>query len=159
MGSHKKNIDYYSLHGIWGAYASLVLGRIGHAAGVVVGDVRPPETGLYIGYRVGQEEPHLLPFSSGRKYGLGSAAYFSGESSQNIDENYKKARRFNPEEIERQIYFSGEEWRSKSMGFRIYSFFGEVPDPALVSGAVARSAFRPSIFLGFHSIIAMARTK
>ena len=147
MGSHKKNIDYYSLHGIWGAYASFVLGRMERGAGVVVGNVRPPERGLFVGYRVGHEEPHLLPFSSGRKYGLGSAAYFSGESSQNIDENYKKARRFNPEEIERQIYFSGEEWRSKSMGFRIYSFFGEVPDPALVSGAVARSAFRPSILL------------
>ena len=147
MGSHKKNIDYYSLHGIWGAYASLVLGRIGHAAGVVVGDVRPPETGLYIGYRVGQEEPHLLPFSSGRKFGLGSAAYSTGEPSQNIDEHYKKARRFNPEEIERQIYFSGEEWRAKSMRFRIYSFFGGVPDPALVSRASARSAYRPSILL------------
>ena len=147
MGSHKKNIDYYSLHGIWGAYASLVLGRIGHAAGVVVGDVRPPETGLYIGYRVGQEEPHLLPFSSGRKFGLGSAAYSTGEPSQNIDEHYKKARRFNPQEIERQICFSGEEWRAKSMSFRIYSFFGEVPDPALVSRASARSAYRPSILL------------
>ena len=56
MGSHKKNIDYYSLHGIWGAYASLVLGRIGHAAGVVVGDVRPPETGLYKDIVTGKQD-------------------------------------------------------------------------------------------------------
>ena len=159
MESHKKNIDYYSLHGIWGAYASFVLGRMERGAGVVVGNVRPPERGLFVGYRVGHEEPHLLPFSSGRKYGLGSAAYFSGESSQNIDENYKKARRFNPEEIERQIYFSGEEWRSKSIGFRIYSFFGEVPDPALVSEPLLVQPLGLLSFLGFHSIIAMARTK
>lgn len=86
-------------------------------------------------------------FSSGRKYGLGVTAYLLGESSQDIDEHYKKVRRFNPEEIERQIYFSGEEWRARSMRFRIYSFFGEVPDPALVSQASARSAYRPSILL------------
>ncbi|HQE68705.1 MAG TPA: glycoside hydrolase family 52 protein [Rectinema sp.] len=147
MESNRKNIDYYSLHGIWGAYASFVLGRIGRGAGVVVGDVRPPETGLFVGYRVGTGETYLLPFSSGRKYGLGVAAYLSGGSSQNIDEHYKKARRFNPQEIERQICFSGEEWRAKSMSFRIYSFFGEVPDPALVSRASARSAYRPSILL------------
>ncbi|HPW02521.1 MAG TPA: glycoside hydrolase family 52 protein, partial [Rectinema sp.] len=109
MESNRKNIDYYSLHGIWGAYASFVLGRIGRGAGVVVGDVRPPERGLFVGYRVGAGETCLLPFSSGRKYGLGVTAYLSGESSQDIDEHYKKARRFNPEEIERQIYFSGEE--------------------------------------------------
>ncbi|HRR38446.1 MAG TPA: glycoside hydrolase family 52 protein [Rectinema sp.] len=147
MESNRKNIDYYSLHGIWGAYASFVLGRIGRGAGVVVGDVRPPETGLFVGYRVGTGETYLLPFSSGRKYGLGVAAYLSGGSSQNIDEHYKKARRFNPQEIERQICFSGEEWRAKSMSFRIYSFFGEVPDPALISRASARSAYRPSILL------------
>ena len=147
MESNRKNIDYYSLHGIWGAYASFVLGRMERGAGVVVGDVRPPERGLFVGYRVGAGETCLLPFSSGRKYGLGVTAYLSGESSQDIDEHYKKVRRFNPEEIERQIYFSGEEWRARSMRFRIYSFFGEVPDPALVSQASARSAYRPSILL------------
>jgi len=147
MKSRTKNIDYYSLHGIWGAYASFVLGRIGRGAGVVVGDVRPPEKGLFVGYRAGTGETCLLPFSSGRKCGLGVASYLSGESFQNIDEHYKKARRFNPEEIERQIYFSGEEWRAKSMRFRIYSFFGGVPDPAIVSLASARSAYRPSILL------------
>ena len=147
MESNRKNIDYYSLHGIWGAYASFVLGRMERGAGVVVGDVRPPERGLFVGYRVGAGETCLLPFSSGRKYGLGVTAYLSGESSQDIDEHYKKARRFNPEEIERQIYFSGEEWRARSMRFRIYSFFGEVPDPTLVSRASARSAYRPSILL------------
>ena len=147
MESNRKNIDYYSLHGIWGAYASFVLGRMERGAGVVVGNVRPPERGLFVGYRVGTGETYLLPFSSGRKYGLGVAAYLSGGSSQNIDEHYKKARRFNPQEIERQICFSGEEWRAKSMSFRIYSFFGEVPDPALISRASARSAYRPSILL------------
>ena len=108
MKSCTKNIDYYSLHGIWGAYASFVLGRIERGAGVVVGDVRPPERGLFVGYRVGAGETYLLPFSSGRKYGLGVASYLSGASSQNIDEHYKKARRFNPEEIERQSTFQAK---------------------------------------------------
>lgn len=37
-----KDSDFYSLHGIWGAYGALALGRLGHGAGVVVGDVQPP---------------------------------------------------------------------------------------------------------------------
>jgi hypothetical protein len=147
MEPQRHEIDYYSLHGIWGAYASLVLGRIGRGAGVVVGDVRPPETGLFVGYRVGREEPHLLPFSSGRKYGLGAAAYHADESSQSIDEHYRRAISFKPEEMERFIYLSGEEWRTARMSFRVFSFFGEVPDPGSVSRASARSAFRPSMLI------------
>ena len=40
MAVRVPEIDYYSLHGIWGAYGSLVLGRFGRGAGVVVGDVQ-----------------------------------------------------------------------------------------------------------------------
>jgi len=147
MEPQEQEIDYYSLHGIWGAYSSLVLGRIGRGAGVVLGDVRPPETGLFVGYRVGREEPHLFPFSSGRRYGLGAAAYYNSETLPDMDESYRRALCFKPCETERRIYLSGEEWRTNLMGFRVFSFFGEVPDPREVTRASARSAFRPSILL------------
>ena len=75
MAVRVPEIDYYSLHGIWGAYGSLVLGRLGRGAGVVVGDVRPPRGGLFVGYRVGRGEPRLLPFSPGVGFGLGASAY------------------------------------------------------------------------------------
>ena len=147
MEAQQNEIDYYSLHGIWGAYSSFVLGRIDRGAGIVVGNVRPPETGLFIGYRVGREEPQLFPFSSGRKFGLGAAAYSNSESLPNIDESYQRALSFKPEKIERHIYLSGEEWRAPLMSFRVFSFFGEVPDPKDVTRASARSAFRPSILI------------
>jgi len=79
MAVRVPEIDYYSLHGIWGAYASLVLGRIGKGAGVVVGDVRPPDRGLFVGYRIGNDEPRLLPFASGKDIAAGASAYHADE--------------------------------------------------------------------------------
>ncbi|HWR10771.1 MAG TPA: glycoside hydrolase family 52 protein [Rectinemataceae bacterium] len=139
--------DFYSLHGLWGAHSSLVLGRTGRGAGVVVGDVRPPETGLFVGYRIGGEEPRLLPFFSGRRYGLGAAAYHDDMPGSKADERASRFRCFMPDEIERLVTLSGEEWRADLMSFRALSFFGEVPDPRTVTRASARSACRPSILL------------
>ena len=65
-----KNIDYYSLHGIWGAYASLALGRLGKGAGMVVGNVQPPQRGLFAGYCQGSLTPRMLPFSPGINIGF-----------------------------------------------------------------------------------------
>ena len=79
MAVRVPEIDYYSLHGIWGAYGSLVLGRLGRGAGVVVGDVKPPRGGMFVGYRIGRGEPRLLPFSPGVTFGLGASAYREDE--------------------------------------------------------------------------------
>jgi xylan 1,4-beta-xylosidase len=147
MAVRAPEIDYYSLHGIWGAYGSLVLGRLGKGAGVVVGDVRPPRGGLFVGYRSGRGEPRLLPFSSGISFGLGAAAYREDEVDSSRAEGRGGAAYFSAGEIERWLSLSGEEWKAGSLSFRVYSFFGEVPDPQAVAPASARSALRPSLLL------------
>jgi xylan 1,4-beta-xylosidase len=141
-------IDYYSLHGIWGAYGSLVLGRLGRGAGVVVGDVRPPRTGMFVGYRIGRAEPRLLPFSAGLSHGLGASAYREDAVDSSREGSLRSASYFGLKEIERSVSFSGEEWRAGELSFRVYSFFGEVPDPqAVAAPASARSSLRPSLLL------------
>jgi xylan 1,4-beta-xylosidase len=147
MAVRVPEIDYYSLHGIWGAYGSLVLGRIGRGAGVVVGDVRPPRGGMFVGYRVGRDEPRLLPFSAGVKFGLGASAYREDEVDSSRADSQGGAAYFGPDEIERRVSLSGEEWKAGALSFRVVSFFGEVPDPQAVTPASARSALRPSLLL------------
>jgi len=147
MAVRVPEIDYYSLHGIWGAYGSLVLGRIGRGAGVVIGDVEPPKTGMFVGYRVGREEPRLLPFTAGKSYGLGAGAYHVDEEASKREEILRSAVYFKEDEIERYVSLSGEEWRAGSLSFRVYSFFGEVPDPQEIASDAARSALRPSLLL------------
>lgn len=147
MAVRVPEIDYYSLHGIWGAYGSLVLGRLGRGAGVVVGDVRPPRGGMFVGYRSGQGEPRLLPFSAGARFGLGASAYREDDVDSSREDNLRSAAYFGTGEIERWISLSGEEWRAGALSFRVISFFGEVPDPQTVAPASARSALRPSLLL------------
>ncbi len=147
MAIRVPEIDYYSLHGIWGAYGSLVLGRLGRGAGVIVGDVRPPRGGMFIGYRIGRGEPRLLPFSAGLSFGLGASAYREDEVDSSRVDSLRSAAYFGSEEIERYMSLSGEEWRAGALSFRVVSFFGEVPDPQAVPPASARSGLRPSILL------------
>jgi hypothetical protein len=147
MAVRVPEIDYYSLHGIWGAYASLVLGRVGRGAGVVVGGVRPPRSGLFVGYRIGRSEPRLLPFSAGVGYGLGASAYREDEIDPSRADALGGAAFFKESEIERWVSMSGEEWRAGALSFRVISCFGEVPDPQTVASARARSALRPSILV------------
>jgi xylan 1,4-beta-xylosidase len=147
MAVRVPEIDYYSLHGIWGAYGSLVLGRLGRGAGVVVGDVRPPRTGMFVGYRVGRGEPRLLPFSAGKQFGIGAAAYREDEVDSRRADGWDGASCFRAEEIERWVSMSGEEWKAGALSFRVVSFFGEVPDPQTVAPASARSALRPSLLM------------
>jgi hypothetical protein len=147
MAVRVPEIDYYSLHGIWGAYGSLVLGRIGRGAGVVVGDVRPPRTGLFVGYRVGRGDPRLLPFSAGKAVGLGASAYREDEVDESRADNLRSATYFDPKEIERWVSLSGEEWRAGALSFKVVSFLGEVPDPQAVASDTARAALRPSLLL------------
>jgi hypothetical protein len=143
MAVRVPEIDYYSQHGIWGAYASLVIGRVGKDAGLVVGGVRPARTGLFAGYRVGREEPRLLPFSSGASFGLGAASYREDTAAP---ASRPRASWFKAEEMERLVSFSGEEWRAGALSLRIFSFFGEVPDPRSLRPEAAREALRPAIY-------------
>jgi xylan 1,4-beta-xylosidase len=147
MAVRVPEIDYYSLHGIWGAYGSLVLGRLGKGAGVVVGDVRPPRGGLFVGYKAGRGEPRLLPFSAGISFGLGASAYREDEVDSSRADSLGGSSYFGEGEIERLVSLSGEEWRAGALSFRVISFFGEVPDPQAIAPASARSALRPSILL------------
>ena len=146
MAIRVPEIDFYSLHGIWGAYGSLVLGRLGRGAGVIVGDVRPPRGGMFIGYRIGRGEPRLLPFRR-LSLGLGASAYREDEVDSSRADGLRSAAYFGPEEIERYMSLSGEEWRAGSLSFRVVSFFGRGTDPQAVAPASARSGLRPSLLL------------
>ena len=145
MAVRVPEIDYYSQHGIWGAYASLVLGRLGEGAGIVVGDVRPPRTGLFVGYRIGRDEPLMLPFGTGASYGLGAAAYREDKAADGREPRTNWSW-FKEDQIERSVSFSGEEWKAGALSFKIVSFFGEVPDPRMLNPGQARGAFRPAIY-------------
>jgi len=142
---HEK--DYYSLHGIWGAYAALVLGRAGRGAGVAVGDVHPPRTGLFVGCRRGASEPRLLPFFSTGAANLGAAAFREDEVDAEHAAEARAVQTFALGEIERLVSLSGEEWRAGPLSFRVVSFFGEVPDPRRISAAAAREVLGPSLLL------------
>jgi hypothetical protein len=109
--------------------------------------VRPPRGGMFVGYRSGQGEPRLLPFSAGARFGLGASAYREDDVDSSREDNLRSAAYFGAGEIERWISLSGEEWRAGALSFRVISFFGEVPDPQTVAPASARSALRPSLLL------------
>jgi xylan 1,4-beta-xylosidase len=147
MAVRVPEIDYYSLHGIWGAYASLALGRVGKGAGVVIGDVKPPRRALFVGYRMGRAAPRLLPFSPGVSFGLGAASYREDSVDTGRSEKADTVSYFGPEEIERSISLSGEEWKAGALSFSVISFFGEIPDPQKVGPSQARAALRPAILI------------
>jgi hypothetical protein len=147
MAVRVPEIDYYSLHGIWGAYGSLALGRLGRGAGVIVGNVKPPRSGMFVGYGIGRDEPRLLPFSPGVSFGLGASDYREDEVDSSRQDSLRNAAYFEKDEIERWVSFSGEEWRAGALSFRVVSFFGEAPDPRAVAPLSARSAFSPSLLL------------
>lgn len=148
MAVRVSEIDYYSLHGIWGAYASFALGRVDRGAGVAVGDVQPPDRGLFVGYKAGSGEPRLLPFVSKQYKPTGASAYEADQDNKSDDIGRTRCYSyFRPEEMEREVSFSGEEWRAGAMSFRVISFFGEVPDPRHMPSSSARSAYRPAILL------------
>jgi xylan 1,4-beta-xylosidase len=138
-------IDYYSLHGMWGAYSSLAIGRIGRGAGIVVGNVRPPRSGLYVGYRVGRAEPLLLPFSEGIRLGISASAYREEPPEAVRADPRNGAAFFGEKDMERWLSFSGEEWKAGAMSLRVFSFFGAIPDPRTAARSLARSALRPSL--------------
>ncbi len=153
MGILAKDGDFYSLHGIWGAYASIVLGRLGRGAGVVVGDVQPPKRALFAGYRRGTEKPVLLPFAPDVKVGRGVEAY-TGEQAHPDAAAHPEVlpgrvpfEFFGEEDIERTLSLSGETWAAGRMKMNVVSFFGEVPDPASSSKAVLRDRMCPAIYV------------
>lgn len=138
------NNDFYSLHGMWGAFSSLALGRIGKGAGIVVGDVQPPEHGLFAGYRRGRAKPRLLPFSPGINVGLGEESYhLPAKSGTPVPE----CNWFSKKEITRTMSFSGETWKAEDLIFRVLSFFGSVPDPITAKPAELKKAVRPAILV------------
>jgi len=136
--------DFYSLHGMWGAFSCLALGRIGKGAGIVVGDVQPPKHGLYAGYRKGKGKARLLPFSSGIQSGIGEESYHvpAKPNTPSPECNW-----FNKDEIKRTISFSGEQWKAEDLTFKVISFFGSIPDPSSAKPAVLKKAVRPAILV------------
>jgi hypothetical protein len=147
MSTRVQNIDFYALHGIWGAYSSLALGRTGRGAGVVAGNVQPPAQGLFIGYKTGHEEAKLLPFVNDHAKNQPNGSAYNAD-----DKTIRNAKRlgyswFTEDQIERSISLSGERWHAGALSFTVTSFFGSVPDPATVSPYVFRSHACPILLL------------
>lgn len=139
--------DFYSLHGMWGAYASLILGRKGKGSGIVLSDVQPPTSSLFVGYKRENEETFLLPFiHENVKIGLDGSAYVSENKVFNV-KTKKTYETFDLDSITRRMSLSGEEWEAGDMKFRVTSFFGAVPDPEKASPFVMRSALCPALFI------------
>jgi hypothetical protein len=147
MSIRVPEIDYYSLHGIWGAYASLAIGRIGRGAGVVVGGVQPPVRGLFVGYRSGGGDPRVLPFSPGVRVGLDADSYIDPDAPARPRLPPAAVSHFLPDEIERSVSFSGETWKAGLLTMTVTSFFGPVPDPAVADPAELRSRLRPALYV------------
>lgn len=147
MGLRVSELDFYSLHGMWGANASLILGRIGKGAGVVIGNVQPPQRGLFIGYRHGRETPRLLPFCPETKIGLDASAYIDPDAPAKPILTPAEFSYFSPEDIERYIFYSGEEWKAGVLSFKVTSFFGSVPDPVSTDPNLLRSHIRPALYI------------
>lgn len=147
MGVRVSEIDYYSLHGIWGAYASFVLGRIGQGAGVVIGNVQPPSRGIFVGYRVGHEIPCLLPFCTGHGVGIGVSAYIDQDAPVKPVIGPAEYSYFSENDIERSVSFSGETWKAGLLTMKVTSFFGEIPNPQGTDPAVLRSRMRPALYI------------
>lgn len=135
--------DYYTQHGMWGAYASLVLGKRNEGAGFVLGDVKPPQTGMYVGYRVASCPPCLFPFLGTEQAGLGSSAY-TGKDDTPAPAPYTV---FSQEEITRVTSLGSETWKAGLMTLQIASFFGEKQDPSHTSTDLLRDAYCPSVVL------------
>lgn len=136
--------DFYSLHGMWGAFSCLALGRIGKGAGIVVGDVQPPKQGLFAGYRRGKGKSRLLPFSPGIHVGVGEESYHL-PSKPLIPP--PECNWFKQDEIKRTMTFSGEQWLAEDLCFKVISFFGSVPDPLTAKPAEIKKAVRPAILV------------
>jgi hypothetical protein len=137
--------DYYSLHGIWGAGATLALGRYGKGSGFVLGDVQPPDTSIFIGYRTGHDEVRMLPFiKTNVKIGLDGSAYVSENKVFNI-KTKNTFKVFSGDEIARTVTYSGESWSAGNVTLTITSFFGQVPDPAKNTPQVLRSGMCPVV--------------
>jgi hypothetical protein len=147
MGLPVSENDFYSLHGMWGAYASFVLGRIGNGAGVVIGNVQPPQRGLFIGYKRRSEAPRLLPFIPGTKVGLDASAYVDPDAPAKPLGLQAEFTCFTAQEIRRTITYSGEEWKAGQLSFKVHSFFGSVPDPASADPISLRSSIRPALYV------------
>jgi len=137
-----QNTDFYSVHGMWGAFSCLALGRIGKGAGLVVGDVQPPKHGLYAGYRKGKAKPRVFPFSPGINVGIGEEAYHLPAKPQTP---VPECSWFTKNEIERSMSFSGEQWKAEDITFKIVSFFGSIPDPSNSKPSEMKKAVRPAI--------------
>jgi hypothetical protein len=147
MGIPVQEKNYYSLHGIWGAYASLVLGKIGEGAGIAVGNVQPPMRSLFVGYCYGTEKPLLLPFfpaASARPFknasdnpGIPTRSFIASQEYSVIEDK----------ELMREVSISGETWCAGLVSMKVTSFFGQKPDPASTDFAILKAQLCPVLYI------------
>ncbi|MFQ3547361.1 MAG: glycoside hydrolase family 52 protein [Termitinemataceae bacterium] len=147
MGIQVPENDYYSLHGMWGSYASLILGRVGQGAGVVIGNVQAPQRSLFIGYRKGNELPHVLPFTVNKQVGLSANSYVDPDAPARPADLSSDYKVFDKKEIERSVTYSGEVWEAGKMSLTVTSFFGVIPNPATTDTLSLRLHMKPALYV------------
>lgn len=136
--------DYYSQHGIWGAYASFVLGKQGKGGGFCLAGVKPPAHHLYIGYAQDGQPGKLLPFMSEGEHFDGSTAFTAKKEAGEAQKPYSF---FAVDEISRSVTLGSETFRAQKMSMVISSFFGAKSDPHQASIATLRDDFCPTLMI------------
>ncbi len=136
--------DYYSQHGIWGAYASFVLGKQGKGGGFCLAGVKPPAHQLYIGYALEGQRGLLLPFMSEQEHFDGSTAF---TAKKEAGEERKPYSFFPASEMTRSVRLGSETFRAGKLSLTISSFFGAKSDPNQASISTLRDDFCPTLMV------------
>lgn len=139
--------SFYSHHSAWGSYASFTVGKYQSGAGFSLGGVQPPSTSLYVGYRVGKKgKPRLLPFTQGRRQGVGAENYVAGSEGDAAGYEATGVNFFKDAEIERTMDWATERWRAGCMDFSLATPFGPVHDPERSGRQSRRFDQCPAVF-------------
>lgn len=134
--------DYYAQHGIWGAYASFVLGKQDKGGGFALSHVTPPSNNLYIGYSSGNTLATLLPWISDARPVNGSTAFTAKKAEEGETQFYTT---FSPSEIVRTVQLGGETWKAGNLTLTINSFFGSKCDPLHTPTSELRDSYCPTL--------------
>ena len=146
MAQQQAYQDYYAQHGIWGAYASFVVGKQQCGGGFVLGDVTPPKNNIYLGYQDSEELPVLFPWVSEVNPTDGSTAY----TAKKAQEEAVVYRLLPQAEIQRNVLLGSDSYTYKRLTARFFSFFGSIPDPEHHNQGELKDALCPVLLLQLH---------
>ncbi|MBN2441240.1 MAG: xylan 1,4-beta-xylosidase [Spirochaetales bacterium] len=139
------SISYFSHHSAWGSYSSFVLGLIGEGGGFILGDVRPPQNNVYIGYKRQNEPLYLLPFVKDSKNKNEKKAYAGDQAEPGDNHPGESITFFREKEIKRELKWATDTWIVKNLVFRLITPFGYIQEPGKLDPIELKFRLNPSI--------------